>query len=57
MAATRNHATEYHAIEIKGITDTQRWFATRNFHGDVIRQNEATKKSYASRGLMPPCTR
>lgn len=57
MAATRNHATEYHAIEIKGITDTQKWFATRNFHGDVIRQNEATKKSYASRGLMPPCTR
>lgn len=49
--------SEYINTEAARVTDTMRWFATRNFHRDVMRQNKATIKSYADRGLIPPCTK
>lgn len=48
--------SEYHSIQVRGINDKVKWFATRKFHNDVIKQMKATVKSYKDRGLTPPCT-
>lgn len=57
MAFTVDKSLGYHSIEVMGLNDNIKWFATRNFHGDVMRQNKATIKSYNDRGLTPPCTK